>query len=169
MTHPFEKFGPAPYRFVDFWEMPGKWLLESNPEAWNNAMRMAPRTGKPGEETVRVGACHHCGTGILNHYILQAANKVTFIVGCDCVFKAASGTQAAQDVERHVKQRQKAQRDAKRAVAREAARKARESAWRRENAVAARARVRLHLACLDVAGGGSFGRQELPGGQQNSY
>jgi hypothetical protein len=139
MTHPFEEqFGPGPYHFVAYWEMPSQGLQAANPEAYNNALRGAPRTGEPDALSVRVGACHHCGTGIIHHYILRTPTGRTFIVGSDCVYKIAPKTEVAKRVRDHVRERVNAAQRAKRDLQRAAARKARESAWRREGAAKAR-------------------------------
>lgn len=79
--HPFEKIGRGPYRFVDFWVAPGKGLLVANPDAYNNALRMAPRTVNG------TGSCALCGTYIVNHCIVEFGDRSRYAIGSDCIEK----------------------------------------------------------------------------------
>lgn len=66
-THPFESFGPAPYRIIGVTEklhiIPG----------------CAPQVA---------GCCNVCMQTIRWAYTIRAANGVEFVTGCDCALKA---------------------------------------------------------------------------------
>lgn len=83
-SHPFGKFGPAPYRFVGVWSMPSTTLRDANPSAYNNAIAEAP--------VQHVGACMHCGTGIVDHYIVSDGEGHHFTVGSSCINKVHKET-----------------------------------------------------------------------------
>lgn len=72
--HPFERagFGPGPYAFIG--------QEESKYQACYGA------TVQPGS------SCDYCGTGIMEVYWFRSAARVVFKVGCDCMMKAARGS-----------------------------------------------------------------------------
>lgn len=72
--HPFERagFGPGPYTFI------------GQEESKYQACYGAPV--QPGS------SCDFCGTGIMEVYWFRSAARVVFKVGCDCMFKAARGS-----------------------------------------------------------------------------
>lgn len=80
--HAFEKSGNgrAPFHCVGFAAIPSPSLAEKNPSAYQNAMNDLPRG-------VGCGTCAHCGTAILNNFIIESSDDNRFVVGCDCVAK----------------------------------------------------------------------------------
>ncbi len=81
--HPFAHLGPAPYRFVAFFKMPARGLLETNPTAYNAALAEAPRMERG------LGSCAHCATPIANVYVISTGDGKRWGVGCDCIMKLA--------------------------------------------------------------------------------
>ena len=79
VVHKSFEMGVAPYKYVGFWAMPSRALLEANPNAFNLAMQ-----GKP---ACCSGCCNHCYTGILNHHIIADATGRKFSVGSTCIGK----------------------------------------------------------------------------------
>jgi hypothetical protein len=81
-THVFEKSGngPAPFRCVGFAAIPSTSLAAQNVEAYNLALSQLPKG-------IGCGSCCHCGTAIMNNYIIENAAGKRFVVGCDCVAK----------------------------------------------------------------------------------
>lgn len=84
--HTFTKsgMGHAPFRFIGTAKIPSPSLGEANPTAYMNALAALPRDLKNG-----CGTCAHCGTAIMNIFIVcnQAGDK--YGVGCDCIEKTA--------------------------------------------------------------------------------
>lgn len=72
--------GKAPFKCVGLYSIPSKFLAESNPDAYNGALRMMPRG-------YGVGSCAYCGTSLVNNYLINSADGKKFSVGCDCVEK----------------------------------------------------------------------------------
>lgn len=64
-------------KVIGFFSMPSQSLAEHNPSAYESAMRALP----PG-----CGTCHHCGTGIIHHVIIESEGKRAFI-GTTCAEK----------------------------------------------------------------------------------
>jgi hypothetical protein len=80
--HAFEKSGNgrAPFHCVGFAAIPSPSLAEHNVEAYNRALRALPKD-------VGCGTCDHCGTAIMNNFIIESSDGNRFVVGCDCVAK----------------------------------------------------------------------------------
>lgn len=96
--HPFNKtLGPGPYKLIAVWSMPSPSLLEQNPDAFNNAMRHAPKLDG------YIGSC----SGILHHYIIQNSNGKTYAVGSTCVNKHSQDPNLIKEVKRKETLRQK--------------------------------------------------------------
>ena len=81
IDHPFIHLGPPPYTFVDYFVLPGKALLQANPEAYNSALSCAP------EMSGGLGCCAHCGTAIRHVYVIRCGDGSRWGVGCDCIMK----------------------------------------------------------------------------------
>lgn len=81
-VHAFEKagLGKAPFRCVGMASIPSTGLLEANPDAYNNAMKMLPND-------VGCGTCDFCGTAIMHNFIIKGSGEGDrrFVVGSDCV------------------------------------------------------------------------------------
>lgn len=109
-THPFAHLGPAPYHYRGIFVMPSKALLEANPMAYNAAIAAAP---------VTVGSCHHCGTGITDHYLVEDGAGKLHAVGSSCVLKLRKpGKKVSQLV--YAVMQEKKRRDREKRHAREA-------------------------------------------------
>jgi hypothetical protein len=82
--HTFTKsgMGSAPFRFVGVASIPSPSLAGENPTAYNNALQALPRNLENG-----CGTCAHCGTGIMNIFIVRNAAGKLYGVGCDCIEK----------------------------------------------------------------------------------
>jgi hypothetical protein len=93
-AHPFAHLGPAPYKLVGLFTLPSRSLLEANPEAYNRALREAPKV-KAG-----IGTCAHCGTEIANVFIIQCSNGDRYGVGCDCILKVSEEPKLISAVKR---------------------------------------------------------------------
>lgn len=85
--HPFEKsgMGVGPFSFVGSISLPSQNLAGHNPNAYNNALRMAH--AQAAKHDLRLGSCYHCGMGILHHCIISDRNGTKFLVGNVCVQK----------------------------------------------------------------------------------
>lgn len=79
IRHKHYRMGQGDYRLVGFWEAPSRAVLEQNPMAYNNMMASAP-------ESCRC-FCHHCGTGIRLHFILEDELGDRYSVGSSCIDK----------------------------------------------------------------------------------
>jgi|SRR6185436_50821 len=99
---------------VGFFSLPSPSLAEVSPEAYNNAMREAPKGA---------GACQHCGTGIMHHVVIRLEDNSTAFIGRDCAERVGS-----ERVCRCVRERLTAEQLA----AREAKAEARREVWQAE-------------------------------------
>lgn len=84
--HTFTKagMGTAPFHFVGTAKIPSPSLGEQNPTAYMNALAALPRDLVNG-----CGTCGHCGTSIMNIFIVRNAEGKKYGVGCDCIEKTA--------------------------------------------------------------------------------
>lgn len=135
--HVFElsNLGTAPFQVIGFIDMPARGLLGTNPSAYNNHMREAGQIARA--FGVRLGSCDHCGTGIINHFVIQSSDGVRFVVGCDCVMKTGDAG-LVSEIKRIRSERARLRRAEKRAEAR----KERARQWKRD----AKARRRAAFA-----------------------
>lgn len=125
--HKHFTMGTGVYRLVAIWAAPSKSLQEANPEAYNRQMDGRPK------------ACHfscdHCGTGIMNHFIIRDSAGKEFCVGSSCVEKLGD-TKLVTAAKAAENKRQKALRAEKRRqeqLARQAAYEAELDAQREQN------------------------------------
>lgn len=73
--HPFERsIGPGPYKFVGL----GKIHISET----HGARYIGPTVERG------CGSCAHCGTGILNIFVIRAGDGKNYGVGCDCILKS---------------------------------------------------------------------------------
>lgn len=79
VRHKHYRMGQGNYRLVGFWEAPSRAVLEQNPMAYNNMMASAPAYCRC--------CCHHCGTGIRLHFILEDDLGDRYSVGSSCIDK----------------------------------------------------------------------------------
>jgi hypothetical protein len=114
-THAFTKsgLGNAPFRVIGFFAYAPSSLAEHNPTAYMAANREASEISR--RLGVSGGSCHHCGTALMNNYVIQSADGVNSVVGCDCVQKTGDA-----GIIRSVKALEKG-RKAERSAARKAA------------------------------------------------
>lgn len=97
LRHPFETFGPAPYRIV---------RIEEKVHVI------------PGVMVKAAGSCDVCMTSIRWAYTVRAGNGVEFITGCDCAEKCGMTAKELRDARRsYVRERNAAERRAHRAAA----------------------------------------------------
>jgi hypothetical protein len=98
--HPFEMtIGPGPYQYVGF-----------------GCIEISERFGArySGPELERgCGTCAHCGTAILNIFVIRAGDGKNYGVGCDCIEKSNLPYAVKNAVE---KQRLLRERDKRRAA-----------------------------------------------------
>lgn len=111
--HPFEKSGNgrAPFRCVGFASIPSSSLAAQNIDAYNNALAMLPKG-------IGCGTCCHCGTAIMNNFIIESSDEKRFVVGCDCVAKTGDAglvKQVRAERLRVVREKREAGRNMKRA------------------------------------------------------
>jgi hypothetical protein len=88
-VHPFSRtLGPGPYKFVGF----GRIAFSST----FGHKYMGPEIEKG------CGTCAHCGTAIMNIYVVETSEKRKFGVGCDCIMEVANqaGFENIPEVER---------------------------------------------------------------------
>lgn len=72
--------GEAPFVLKGIFELPGRSLLEANPDAYNNAMRDKP-------VGYACGTCALCGTGIMVNYLVDSACGKKHAIGSECIGK----------------------------------------------------------------------------------
>lgn len=84
-AHPFELsgLGLAPFRLIGVVSMPARSLAEANPTAYNRAV--AEYIAAMRHFGVQGGICQHCGTAIMNNYIIRSADSKNSVVGSQCV------------------------------------------------------------------------------------
>ena len=87
ILHPFERSGNGigPFRFAGSISLPPASMGEQNTTAFNSKMAEAQAMAR--QVSVRLGACDHCGTGIMHHAVITSADGKHFVVGFDCVAK----------------------------------------------------------------------------------
>ena len=103
--------GQGPYRLIGTWSAPCRSMLESNPAAYNNAMRAKPECCK--------WYCDHCGTPIEHHMIVVDSNGDHFSVGSDCSHKlndARLSTAVKEAIKKRNRQKAQDKRAAERAA-----------------------------------------------------
>jgi hypothetical protein len=85
--HPFERSGNGlgPFRFAGSISLPPTSMGEQNTAAFNSKMAEAQAMAR--KAGVRLGACDHCGTGIMHHAVIRDSTGKSFVVGFDCVRK----------------------------------------------------------------------------------
>lgn len=90
LIHPFTKsgLGNAPFQVICCIGLPPRALAEANPSAHNAGLRECAMSAK--HFGVRLGTCYHCGTGIMNNYVIKSADGTHSVVGCDCIRKVYS-------------------------------------------------------------------------------
>lgn len=81
-THPFDHFGPAPYRFVGL-----RTIDEVNAALEKQGYDPLVKRGDSGIGTC-IGTCEHCGTPISIAVHFEASNGSRFHVGETCAKKA---------------------------------------------------------------------------------
>lgn len=123
ISHKKYEFGKPPFRFVGMWSAPSKGLLETNPEAYSNAMM-----GKP--EYCRF-TCEHCGMSIEHHCVIRDSEGKYFSVGSTCIGKV-DDIENLTEAEKMAKDAAKSRRKAKADEKREQIRAAREAALEAE-------------------------------------
>lgn len=123
MIHKFETagMGKAPFKLIGMYSIPSPSLGESNPQAYQNALKAMPRD-------VAVGSCDYCHTPLVHNFILLSADNKKSVVGCDCVAKV--GDRGLEDAIKAT--RREAKREA-RVEARQAAYEAELDAQREAN------------------------------------
>ena len=84
-THPFTEsgLGLPSFKFIGIAKIPAPSLGEANPTAYMNALHALPKDLKNG-----CGSCAHCGTAIMNIFIIRNAAGEKYGVGCDCIEKS---------------------------------------------------------------------------------
>jgi hypothetical protein len=102
-THPFgESLGPAPYRFIGVFQMPAK----GSDHFTQQAGLLCREWSLKG-----IGGCHHCGTGIVDHFVIRTGDGAHHAVGSTCIAKvqkesglipktAAAAKRAKRDLDR---------------------------------------------------------------------
>lgn len=99
-THPFARtLGAGPYRIVGFFAL----ILPSEANQGRNNFHMAPKD-------VSCGTCAHCGTGIINNFIVQSGDGKKHAIGSDCIEKVGLPHSEMTKMQRIEKERQKKQR-----------------------------------------------------------
>ena len=90
--HPFEKagLGVGPFRMTGVISLPAPSFGEANPEAFNGAMRLAHEAAK--RAGVSLGACEHCGAGLMHNAIVTDSTGKRFVVGLECAAKTGDAS-----------------------------------------------------------------------------
>jgi len=111
-AHPFQRtLGPGPYQFI------GIGVIQVNET--HGARYSGP------EVENGAGTCAHCGTGIMNIFVVRTGEGRDFGVGSDCIKKvyleygSAIPPQAAALIRKHEKEKRQKRKAAKNQVARE--------------------------------------------------
>lgn len=112
-SHPFERtIGLGPYRIVGFFAL----VLPSEANQGRNNFHLAPKTERG------CGTCAHCGTGIINNFIVETSDGKRYPIGSDCIEKVGLPVQELTKMKRIERERAKKQRQERKKFKGEAAR-----------------------------------------------
>lgn len=80
MLHQWETIGfKSPYKFLGIYSIPT--VVGDNVNAYNESLKNKPNGFK-------FGTCQICNHSLVNNYMLEDADGIKFVVGCDCIEKS---------------------------------------------------------------------------------
>lgn len=78
--------GKAPFRVRGVISLPSTEVAEKNPMAYQSLMAEVCQQSRA--MGIGCGTCNVCGTGIMNNFVIESADRKRFVCGCDCVLNS---------------------------------------------------------------------------------